>query len=333
MKKHYKMVALLTVCAMTSSAQAQSWQDMVKGAVKDAAKGAMQQRQQQQQSPNNGRSSAPPQDVSVAGSAVGGCVLGGALAWLATKDKKEGQRNTAIAGGCVGGTVVAVAIAKLTNRDRAALRARSAELFNEDSAVSEAWVAPDSKARVTIVTTEPVEKQADIPFTLDEAVEAPEAGTRIEATTYVVNARRLNFRSAPTTADPRNVIGYFDNGANVEVIGRTPDGKWALVGDEGVVVGYAAFSDRGSALLVTPEEARAKAPANRLAPVQPAMAKPKITNSLSTAGSVRVAEASRVKTVTVLASTQCKAATATSGKATESYLGCAQTDGKYRMMG
>ena len=111
-------------------------------------------------------------------------------------------------------------------------------------------------------------------------------------------------------------------------MGRTPDGEWALVGDEGVVVGYAKFRDKGKTLLETPADAQA-AEQRRAHPrlaVRPTKGET-LESNLGESSTIRVAENLNTKTAKVVASTQCKAITATRGAATDTKTGCAQPDG------
>lgn len=231
----------------------------------------------------------------------------------------------------LGKVIIGVAVAAicwnlaLRGKDNERLTAKSNELLNRDGATSENWYAPESKQNVRISTGQAHERNAEVPFAFDENVAKPAAGTVVEAKNYVVVTNRLNFRSAPRTGN--NLIGYFDKGETVEVIGRSADGKWALVGDRGVVVGYAAFRDDGQDLLVTPEQARAR----RATVKSTARARPKVVKQAG--GDLSAAkprtQTAKPKTAIVRASTECKAVTAQSGGKSDTRTGCALPNGQW----
>ncbi len=233
----------------------------------------------------------------------------------------------------------------LSKRDNAALRQRSEELMNQQGPSSTSWVAPESGKQVTISTGEERIEQQNVKFQYNQDVAKPPANTQVEASTYEVVADRLNFRSAPNKDDPNNIIGYFNRDANVEVIGYTPDGRWALVGDNGVVVGYAAIVDGNSQLLVTPEVAAQMREdrANEAAKTRNAKQRKAAQEAARAAEAARdkararpiaangdVLPSKRVITTQVVASTTCKSQVARTGDQSLSRNGCKTTDGTFR---
>lgn len=276
----------------------------------------------------------PPQDAAQAPPSGVGKYIGAGIACAAgiaivNNNVKSDLAKLALSAVlCTG----AFKIAKyLTDKDKAEFEARSQELLQRAGPTQEVWIAPESGKQVTISTGEAQVSQQSLDFVVDNDVAAPEAGTTVEAATYVVIAQKLNVRNAPSTDVDSKVIGFFNKGDNVEVIGRTPDGQWALVGDQGVVVGYAA-TQLGAKDLLVPQEQAAQAEAAQAARRTVARASPRILRNAATGASdLRVADSTSVKTVKVIASTQCKAFSASIGKTTDKKTGCAQPNGQWAM--
>jgi Bacterial SH3 domain len=319
--RHKILCAATTVLTIISSTQAARADFLGSlGSIGGQVLGQMQQQQQQtSQPPNQGN---PPSSAGHFLVAAGTCGVGGLL--INNLIKNRLVQGVATVGLCLAAFKVAQ---DLNERDRLAFERRSADLLAQDGPTEEVWTAPDSGKQITIKTGVAQETDKQTTFDVDQGVDAPEAGTKIEATTYVVMTKRLNFRSGPSSEASDNVIGFFDKGENVEVIGKSPDGKWALVGDNGVVVGYAAFKQGKTDLLLTPDAAASA----RAAPHTKARAKPHIIKNLSSGEAVIRSDSTPVTHVTVVASTQCKAYSAISGKAADSKTGCALPNGKWAM--
>lgn len=246
----------------------------------------------------------------------------------------------------------------LNKKDKEALTLRSRDLLEQEGSHEETWTAPESGKQVTISTSAAAPEEHQVDFKLDQSVENPSMGTQVVGKTYVVVAPRLNFRTSPSSISDANLRGYFERDENVEVVGLTADGKWALVGDHGVVVGYASLRTDTSELLVTPERAeaireevrrtaqaavakrkgdggrRAKpAPATietaAPAPAQKPRAQPKMLAQVSSPlGTPRDASA-LTHVVKVSAQTSCKAVIARLGTQTDTKKGCVQSDGSW----
>lgn len=248
-----------------------------------------------------------------------------------------------IAGALMGG---AFCFSLLSKKDNDALNRRGTELINQPGTSNTVWSAPDTGQQVTIETGPETIQQKNVDFQYNSEVAKPTDNTIVEAKTYVVLASRLNFRSSPNVSTNENIIGYFNHDANVEVIGYTPDRKWALVGDEGVVVGYAALADSASKLLATPEEAQeirlaqAQQEAARLRGVKQRNAALAAARQREAARSLDRAKPltvngtplaqTRVVTAQVSASTRCKAQVARTGDQALSRNGCELANGQFR---
>jgi hypothetical protein len=256
-----------------------------------------------------------------------------------------GRKSAAaqIISGLVGGLFC---FSLLTKKDNEALNERGSQLLNQAGPSTETFVAPESGQQVTIETQAETVQQRKVDFQYDARIQKPMDDIIVEARTYVVTVGRLNFRSSPSLASNDNIIGYFEQDANVEVVGYTPDRRWALVGDENVVVGYAAITDGANRLLATPEEAaairetRAQQQAARLrnarqraaalaaarqqeAARSRARAKPLAVNGTPIAPT-------RVVTTQVSASTRCKAQVARTGDQSVTRKGCELANGQFR---
>ena len=217
----------------------------------------------------------------------------------------------------------------LTKRDQQKLTERSGQLLAEGGPRSEVWTAPESKEKVRLSVGRAERRDTNVAVQLDRGVQAPASGMRVEAATYVVAAPRLNFRSSPNTRSDNNIIGYFDRGENVEVLGRTPDGQWAMVGDGGVLIGYAALRDGSAETMRNPN---AYQPTRKRRVV--ARARPKVIQKTAQKGAapvviIRNPQTAQVKTVSVRASTQCKAVVAQTGSKSDAHNGCALPNGQW----
>lgn len=280
-----------------------------------------------------GRSKRPPEEQQSrrdGGSDVAGgigCAVGAAAAGVFIK----GTVGKLLGGAAL--CAIGWKIGKhLTMRDKEKLTERSTELINEDGPRSETFVAPESKEQIQLNVSAPEPGQASVPIAYDEGVAAPTNGIKVEAKTYIVSVPRLNYRSSPSAADGGNIIGFFDAGENVEVLGRTPDGKWAMLGDGGVLIGYALFRDKNIEALRDPNAA---APIASLKKRTVVHARPKVIRKVN--GSAAPAVATRdpktatVKTAKVTAATQCKALVAQTGDKMQKLNGCALPNGQWSL--
>lgn len=295
-----------------TSADAQSLGDIMRKVIKPP------QQQQEQRPQRDGGS-------DIAGGA--GCAVGaaaGALLIKGTVGKIIGASVLCAVGWTIG--------KKLTQRDKQKLTERSTQLINEDEPRSETFVAPESKEQIQLTTSAAQPKQASVPIAYDEGVAAPTNGIKVEAKTYVVSVPRLNYRSSPSAANDDNIIGFFTSGENVEVLGRTPDGKWAMIGDDGVLIGYAVFRDKNVEALHDPDAA-APIASHRKRTV--AHARPKVIHKASGATAPAIAtrnpSAATVKTTKVSAATQCKALVAQQGDKSQKLNGCALPNGQWSL--
>lgn len=247
------------------------------------------------------------------------------------KNINVGEAAVAAGVGCLG----ALAFSSFSDRDNAAVETHAQAAADATTPQDVSFRAPDSGQQVEVKTYAPeAADNKEVEVRYDDGVQKPSSGFQVEAATYVVNVDRLNLRSSPRVSD-NNVVGFFDKGDRVEVMGRTPDGQWAILGDNGVVVGYSAFTASSGALLVSEEDAarQARADAQRkqarkVAQASAARAHLKVYNASGTT-SVRVADASKEHTDKVMASTQCKAVEARTGQQVKNTTSCQNPDGHY----
>lgn len=223
----------------------------------------------------------------------------------------------------------------LTKRDKQKLTERSAELISEDGPRNEVFVAPDSKEQIQLTTSEARPGQAEVPIAYDEEVAAPTNGIKVEARHYVVSAPRLSYRSSPNATSDDNIIGFFNAGENVEVLGRTPDGNWAMLGDGGVLIGYARFREKNVELLRDPD---ATVPVASPKKRSVTYARPKVIRKATSGGAssapviaTRDPSTAKVKNAKVTAATQCKALVAQQGDKSQKLNGCALPNGQWSL--
>lgn len=264
-------------------------------------------------------------------SKVTGCIVGGILGGLmGAALSNRNNRGAAIALGAVSGCFAGFAFASSwSQRDQAALDEQTQEAFDRPQTQATTWVAPESGQTVTFQpeTTEVVTQKVDLE-TYDN-VAAPQAGAQIVARPYRTRDV-LRLRSSPDDASEDNVIGRFDKGVVVEVVGASADGKWAMIGDDGVIAGYAssghlAAMDSRQTLRRTPT-----AKPKRLPRTQLASANANANANIRIAAATEPAPTPKIKTIKILASTQCKSMVAVSGQQTDRKRGCETPNGDWK---
>lgn len=265
---------------------------------------------------------------SKAASCVGMGILG-ALAGALIAGKKD-RGAGAVAGfaiGCAAGWGFA---SKWSKTDKDGLDTASQQALDDPNGTMD-WKAPESGAQVRFRTASAGEKNEDVEFEHLDSVEAPPEGSRVVSRPFRTVAR-VALRSAPDRTISDNIVGRFNTGQTVEIVGITPDGQWALVGEDGVIVGYSAregFSEilQPSRLVRTerhyiettapPKKSIGKGKGGRArVPVLLVQAAPPVSRS-------------QVKTTKVAATTQCKSLIAASGNANQSRTGCNRPGGKW----
>ncbi len=350
---NYRVKITAAACLLTfapMAGNAQTWGDLFKG-VQKVTKAAGNRPATQPAPQPEGNGNTPGSGSG----AMGNCVTGGAVTaagvWLLNRMQGKKVKATDVAAGAVVGCAAGLIFSNMNHNDAQALAARENAAVDAPTPQNISWTAPESQQVVQLQTTAPMDMEHQIPVSYDQGIQAPAAGFKVEAKTYVVNTARLNMRSAPTVADG-NIVGYFEKGEHVQVIGRTPDGQWAILGDDGVVVGYSAFTIGNGALLVTEAEAAsiagaearaARAKAHRAqqarnvtaapadAGMTAALAHPKMTTDASAVGTIRVAAGRAVTTTTVVAATQCKGLMATRGTDTLNGTSCMGGNGHFSL--
>lgn len=276
-----------------------------------------------------------------AGTVIGTAACGGVGAFLGKKI--FGGTLGAVLGGLVAG---AFCFAALSKRDNERLKQRSLELMQQKEPSKTEWVAPDSNQKVSIETSaaQPVQKRLEYTYSAD--VQKPPADTTIVAEDYVVVADRVDLRSMPQDTAASTVVGYVNRYEKVQVIGLTKDGNWALIGNEGVVIGYAQLKQGASDALVT-ETSFAAAPAADPEPApepanhtkrKPAAKKPAapksapkfaLTKATPKTASGATMITSKTKTAQVNATTFCKSQVARTGDKSLSRQGCLASNGNF----
>jgi hypothetical protein len=263
------------------------------------------------------------------GGCIGGAIVGGILGALVANAAggNNTTQNRAAAAGAAAGCAVGWQIGKnWSQRDRQAFDNATQDAFDAPTPIQRDWQAPESREQVTLVTTQPVVENRQVEFEYDSQVAKPAAGTVVVSRPYRATTV-LRLRSTPDEVVQDNIIGRFDEGEIVEVVGQTPDGRWAMIGEDGVIVGYAAMS-----YLTTMDSAQtlrrtrtARAKPERPAPsTQPGRTQT-VTNTTTAKPAPR-----KVQTTKVMASTQCKSMVATSGGVRDQKKGCSLPNGKWQ---
>lgn len=268
-------------------------------------------------------------------SKVGSCVVGGLLTGLlaAAVSSKQNRGSAAVVGFAAGCALGWTFAANWSKNDKDGLDRASQEALDDPNGNMN-WRAPESGAQVSFQSANAGERNEDVEFQHLENVEAPPEGSRVIARPYRTVAR-LALRSSPEDDNAYNILGRYNAGQTVEVVGMTPDAEWVMIGDQGVVIGYVkrtGLVESGQSLRIAkteryyvdspapPKAARAKgkgkAKTRPAAPMMAQVAPP--------------AAQGKVKTIKVAATTQCKSLTAATGQSQAQKLtGCNRPGGKW----
>lgn len=268
----------------------------------------------------------------VAGCLVGGLLTGFLAAAVSSKQARGGAAIAGFAAGCALGWTFAK---DWSQKDKDGLDKASEDALNNPNGAMD-WQAPESGQQVRFRSNAVADRTEEVEFQHLDNVEAPPPGSKILSRPYRTMAR-LPLRSSPDGTGTDNILGRYNQGQVVEVVGITPNGLWAMVGDGGVVIGYLprnGLTDTGQALNVAQTERyyidapAAPAPA-RAAPAKgKAKAAVRPAPALAARMAPPVAQA-QVKTVKVAATTQCKSLTAATGQQQQSKTGCNRPGGKW----
>lgn len=267
------------------------------------------------------------------GNKVAGCIAGGLLVGLlaAAASSKNSRGGAAVAGFAAGCALGWTFAKNWSEKDKQGLDQASQDALDNPNGTMD-WQAPESGTPVRFRAVNAAERNEDVEFQHVENVEAPPEGSKVISRPYRT-AARLALRSSPDSSSADNILGRYNTNQTVEVVGLTPDGEWAMVGDQGVVIGYAlrtGLVETGQSLRTvqteryyvdTPAPARAtpartKAKVKAKAPVMMAQVAPPVS-------------VAKVKTVKVAATTQCKSLTAATGQQQQSKTGCNRPGGKW----
>ncbi len=259
---------------------------------------------------------AVAKDHSKGRGCVAGAIIGGLLgAALAGKNNRGGGALVGAAVGCAAGWGFA---ANWSARDKAALDAASEQALDAPTPQTTQWTAPESGQAVTFQTAEPEVKTQTTEISYVENVAPPPQNVQIVARPFRANTV-LRLRSSPDASNPDNIIGRFERGELVEVTGLTPDGRWAMIGDNGVVIGYAARE-----YLVTLDAYQT------LRRTTTAKVKPDAGDGQPRRANATYAQATpKVVKTSVMASTQCKSVVASSGAQSQRRTGCESPKGDW----
>ncbi len=268
--------------------------------------------------PNSPRRMAHHKAPSKLGSCVVGGLLGGLLgAAVSNSRDRTAAIVTGAALGCFAGFSFA---ANWSDRDKAALDNETDEVFDQPVAQPTTWVAPDSRTPVTFTSSAPVEETQKVEFQSYDNVAPPQKGAHVISRPYrTTDVVRL--RSSPDAGNDDNIISKFNRGEIVEVIGATPDGQWAMIGDDGVIAGYTSFDYLRT---LDARQTLRRVATSRPKPIQ---ATPTVTRANSSPG---YTAPPTIKTIKILASTQCKSVVAVSGEQSDRKKGCAQPAGDWK---
>lgn len=271
------------------------------------------------------------------GKKVLGCVAGGLVTGLlAGLLAPKRDRGAAVVIGFAAGCAVGWTFAKnWSEKDKHGLEDASQDALDSPNGQS-GWQAPESGAQVSFQTTNAAERNEDIEFDHLETVQEPPDGSRVVAKPFRTVAR-VALRSSPDGSASDNITGRFNSGQTVQVIALTPDLQWAMIGEDGVIVGYA--SRQGLTELAQPlrkaqterhfvvNEAAAPAPT----PKRKAKARSQAASPVMAAQVAAPPDRSQVRTTRIAATTQCKTLVAVTGQQQDKKTGCNSPDGKWRI--
>lgn len=266
-----------------------------------------------------------------------GCVAGGLVTGLlAGLLAPKRNRGAAVVVGFAAGCAVGWSFAKnWSEKDKHGLEDASQDALDSPDGQM-GWQAPESGAQVSFQTTSSSERNEDIEFDHLDSVQEPPEGSHVVAKPFRTVAR-VALRSSPDNSLSDNIIGRFNAGQTVEVIGLTPDLEWAMIGEDGVIVGYAArqgFTEVAQPLRKVQTErhfVERKATAQAPAPKRKAKARGKAAAPVMTAQVAPPPDRSQVRTTRIAATTQCKTLVAVTGQQQDKKTGCNSPDGKWRI--
>ena len=249
--------------------------------------------------------------------AVGGALLAGFLASAVGGSKQ--LVNSAMAVGAGAGCALGY---NWTPRDKQAVEDASQDAFDDPAGGQRDLVTPDSKEHLTLVNTGTTTTESrEVEFQHFDSILPPPAGSRVIARPYrALNV--LHLRSSPDESSGDNIVGRFEPAEMVEVEAQSPDGRWAVIGESGVIIGYAPMG--GLAPLEATQTLRRTVTA-KARPDTPRVAKGKA------APQVALAPRGQIQTARLMASTQCKSLVATSGNQQQKkeIKGCSAPGGKW----
>lgn len=297
-------------------------------AEKQVVDGQLKAMQEQAKARNKKRSG-----VSKVLGCVGGGLLTGVLAGLLAPKR---DRGAAAVIGFAAGCAVGWGFAKnWSEKDKHGLEDASQDALDSPNGQL-GWQAPESGAQVSFQTTNASERNEDIEFDHLDSVQEPPDGSHVVAKPFRTVAR-VALRSSPDNSASDNIIGRFNAGQTVEVIALTPDLQWAMIGEDGVIVGYASrqgFTELAQPLRKVQTERhfvdrQAAAPAPT--PKRKAKARGRAASPVMTAQVAPAPDRSQVRTTRIAATTQCKTLVAVTGQQQDKKTGCNSPDGKWRI--
>lgn len=253
---------------------------------------------------------------------AGGAALGIVAGMLLSNRRNRGEMVVAGAiGGCAAGWALRGA---LKGDDEQRLNA----FVNDDVALRDgdpvrAWKAPNSGETILIQQADAGYKPVQAVFTLGAGVETPQSGVVIVARAMRTTTA-LRLRAAPNTISDSNIIGTFAPNEIVQMIAQTSDRQWALIGVGGVVVGYASTAYLSSSLAI-PADTPIRFAAMKPPPPRPVARTARRGRAPAPVVRAAVAPAAP-RQATVLASTNCKAITASHGSNSSTQKRCANSD-------
>jgi uncharacterized protein YcfJ len=248
------------------------------------------------------------------------CAIGAAVGVLGAL--LLGGRQGRSAGGIVVGAVVGCAAGWALGE---ALKGDDPEkldaVINQDVAFRDgetrSWQAPNSGQTITIQQADAGYKPVEADFILAPGVAAPQPGVLIQGRA-LRSTTKLRMRSSPSMASDDNIIGSFDPNEIVQVFAETPDGQWALIGENNMLIGYASMRFLSPSLEIPPQMPIRYAVLKRAPPPRARAGRAAATRTPAPV----VAQAPQ--TVRIAASSRCKTFTASAGANSQSQRRCAQ---------
>lgn len=260
---------------------------------------------------------------------VGGGIIGGLLGVLFAPKRNRGTAAVVgFAAGCAAGWSFA---ANWSQTDKEGLDQASQQALDEPTGRM-GWQAPESGQQVQFQVTDTGEQNLDVEFQHLDSVEEPPEGSRVISRPFRTIGK-IALRSSPDSISADNIVGSFNADQTVEIVAETPDRRWVMIGEDGVIVGYAVrdgFAELGQPL--------SKVRTNRhlvdvKAPARPVVAKRK--GKPRSAAPVMMAQVApppsqtQIRTVKLSATTQCKSLVAATGQKSAKRTGCQAPGGKW----